>query len=151
MSYSQNSVPSERFEVVALGQGTASSTPLDTSVFYKLGDKNRRLVAIFILGNMANETIDCILLKASTTTGTGAASLKTSTQLAASATVNDKKIVIINLESSELLADTAKQFVGARITTGAGTGGICSIIILAFDGRQAMDAEEIAAVLETIN
>jgi hypothetical protein len=107
--------------------GTANSTPLaSTAVAGKIGG---RFAVVFRLGDMAAETIDCIV-ETCDSNGANNTTLKSATQLAAHASNNDNKMIVIGVEDNELAASGRTHFRG-KITTGAGTGGTCAILTLA--------------------
>ncbi|MFQ3650350.1 MAG: hypothetical protein SNJ75_08465 [Gemmataceae bacterium] len=84
---------------------------------------------VFLLGDMANETIDLGLQQAIAESGPfSAISHKQATQLAASETANDNKMVVITLKSEELLGNN--RYVRAWAVTGNTTGGPVAILAL---------------------
>lgn len=117
-------------EVVSLLEhkvGTATSTPLVTT-YVDTRKTGHRFTAIALLGDMANETIDVAIFKASDSSGTGAVSLKAATQLAGGVTSNDNQAVIVEIDSSEI--DLAKPFIAVQCTTGGATGGVVGLVLL---------------------
>lgn len=120
-----NAYISEYMALLGSKVGTANSTPLVMTYVQPVG---RRVLLIASLGDMANETIDIAIYKASDASATGAASLKAATQLAASATANDNKQVYIDLAEQEM--DTAKPFLAGRCVTSGATGGVVSLTLL---------------------
>jgi len=138
----------EDFAVLAHTAGTASSTPLVTS--YVSAKNCGRINLIARLGDMANETIDIAIYQAVDTSGTSAKALKANTQLAASASANDNSVHIISVDANDL--DIAGGFytVAGRIITGAGTGGLATIVVLGSDLRYAPgDLVDISTSTET--
>lgn len=116
-------------------QGTASSTPLVTS--YVSAKNVGEITLIAHLGDMASETIDVALYQATSSGGGSAKSLKAATQLAASASANDSKQVIITARADELDVDGGFSFVAGRCVTGGATGGTVTLIVLGSDIRYA--------------
>jgi hypothetical protein len=128
---SLNASLADGIAVLEWATGTASSTPLaGTAVNIK--NCNRALV-IFRLGDMAAETIDCVV-ESCDSGGANNATLKAATQLAGHASNNDNKLVVIGVETNEMAA-SGKSFIRGKITTGGATGGTCSIVVLGGDIR----------------
>lgn len=145
-----NSLPSERSALIAGKSGTATSTALVSQYFDCSDGDFRRFLATFLTGDMAAETIDCAIVKASDSSGTGVAVLKGATQLAAHATNNDHKSIRINLAASDI--DAAKPFIAVRIVTGSTTGGDCGMTLEGFDLRsQRLEDLNDSDLVETVN
>lgn len=86
-------------------------------------------IFILLLGDMASETIDFKLQESATSGGTYTdISGKTATQLAAHASNNDNKQIVINLKAPELSA--GMRYVKARAITGGATGGPACVVAL---------------------
>ncbi len=84
---------------------------------------------VFLLGDMAAETIDCGVYECADSGGTYTAlSGKQATQLAAHASNNDNKQVVITVRSEEL--STGKRYLKGRMITGGSTGGSACIVAL---------------------
>jgi len=99
-----------------------TSTPIDMQRFHEV-------MFVFLLGDMAEETIDLGVQQSVAEGGPySALSGKQATQLTASATANDNKLVVITLKSEELTANN--RFVRARVVTGGSTGGPVAILAL---------------------
>lgn len=103
----------------------------NTAKFSNTVDMSRFVEAmfVFLLGDMASETIDLGIQEAAAdggpfTTLTG----KQATQLAANATTNDAKIVVITVKAEELSA--GNRYLRARAVTGSATGGVMAIVAL---------------------
>jgi hypothetical protein len=111
--------------------GTASSTPL-AGTATRINRFQKALV-IFHLGDMASETIDCIV-ETCDSGGSNNATLKSATQLSAHATNNDSKDILIGVDASEMIA-SGKEYIRGKITTGGATGGTCAIIVLGMDAK----------------
>ena len=135
----------EQVAVAAVNTGTASSTPLagtaaDLSKF-------DQVAFIFCLGDMASETIDCIV-ESCDSNGANNASLKAATQLAAHASNNDSKQIVINVRASDLIA-SGKRYARGKITTGGATGGTCTIVAVGGEQRNPpTDVEDASSVVE---
>lgn len=124
---------SEELSVLATALGTGSSTPLATA--HIKFDKCRRMQLIARFGDMAAEAIDVGIYGSSDASGTGAALIKSITQLASHASNNDNKTVTIDLAQMEVLE--AKPFISGRITTGGATGGTCAMVLLGGNLRES--------------
>ncbi|MGL4553465.1 MAG: hypothetical protein ACRC33_20045 [Gemmataceae bacterium] len=85
---------------------------------------------VFLLGDMASETIDCGVYESDGSAGTYAALTgKQATQLSAHASNNDNKQIVITVRSEELSA--GKRYLKGRMVTGGATGGMACIVALA--------------------
>jgi hypothetical protein len=85
---------------------------------------------VFLLGDMAAETIDCGVYESDTSAGTYTAlSGKQATQLAAHASNNDNKQIVITVRSEEL--SSGKRYLKGRMVTGNTTGGPACIVAYA--------------------
>lgn len=137
--------PAEQVAVLEWSTGTANSTPLATTAA-SLKNVGKALV-VFRLGDMASETIDCVV-ETCDSNGANNATLKAATQLAASASANDSKIVVIGIDTNEVVA-SGKSHIRGKITTGGATGGTCSIAVLGLEPRNGPAAGiDNAAVVE---
>lgn len=134
----------EAIGVLDISTGTASSTPLaGTAVSLKNIGK---AAVIFRLGDMASETIDCVV-ETCDSNGANNATLKACTQLAAHASNNDNKFLVVGVETNEMAA-SGKTYIRGKITTGGVTGGTCSIIILGCEGDGPASGWDSASVVE---
>lgn len=123
--------PAEQVAVAEWSTGTANSTPLaGTAISLKNFGK---ALFIFRLGDMASETIDCVV-ETCDSNGSNNVTLKAATQLAASTSANDSKVIVIGVDANELTA-SGKQYVRGKITTGGATGGTCTIAALGLEPR----------------
>jgi hypothetical protein len=128
-----SSQPSEQIAVVGTvdPQTVANTAKLTDAVDMS---KFHELLAILLLGDMASETIDFELQESATAGGTYTTITgKAATQLAAHATNNDNKQIVINLKAEELSA--GKQFVKGRVITGGATGGPACVVMLGVKPR----------------
>ena len=117
----------ETAAVLAIKAGTANSTPLVTPYVAVQNVESLRLVAA--LGDMASETIDVAIYQATDTSGTGAKVAKAATQLAAHATNNDNKAIVVGMRKDELDLTNGFKFVAGRAVTGGATGGACGLVL----------------------
>lgn len=121
----------EKVGVLVAKAGTANSTPLVSSYILP---KTRRVALIAVLGDMAAETIDVAIYRASDSSGTGAESAKAATQLAAHASNNDNGIIIIELNDDEF--SESKPYLAGRAVTGGATGGPVGLVLVGMDTRE---------------
>lgn len=111
---------------------------------------HQQVMAVCALGNMAAETIDfgafaCDANGDNPVAITGRAA----TQLAAHATNNDARQLIINLRDTDLNAD-GRQYVKFGLVTGGATGGPAGVVVLA-SPRQGLAADvDLATVVEIV-
>jgi hypothetical protein len=110
--------------------------------------KYHRVAFFFALGDMASEVIDCLVQEDSASAfNVNATTYKAATQLAASASANDNRQVVIEVEAARL-AD-GNRYVRPRMVTGGATGGMASCIGLAVVSReQPASAGDLASVAE---
>lgn len=121
----------EQAGILSVTTGTASSTPL-AGTAARMNRFNKALV-IFLLGDMANETVDCIV-ETCDSNGANNVTLKSATQLAASASANDSKRIVIGVKGDDLIA-SGKEYIRGKITTGNTTGGTCTILVIGFEPK----------------
>lgn len=109
-----------------------------------------QVMAVAALGNMAAETIDFKFYSCDSD-GNNAAAVtgKASTQLAAHATNNDAKQLIINVRSGDLLA-SGKQYGKFGIVTGGATGGPAAVLVLGQPRQGLASAGDLSSVVEII-
>jgi hypothetical protein len=89
-------------------------------------------MAIALLGNMANETIDFKVYTCDSD-GSNATLLTSITQLAASATTNDNKQAILQLNADHM--PTGKRYLKFSLLTGGATGGPAAIVALGLEPK----------------
>jgi hypothetical protein len=129
--------------------GTANSTPLVSS--YVSAKHCGEVTAIVHLGDMASETIDIALFQASDSGGTGAKNLKAATQIAAHASNNDSKQVVITARADEFDVDNGFEHVAVRVVTGGATGGTVFGTVIGSDLRyQPASLVDNAAVIQIV-
>ena len=119
-------------EGLALVGTVDPATVANTEVFTDVVDMGslQQAIGVAMLGNMAAETIDFKAYSCDSD-GNNAAAItgKAATQLAAHASNNDGKQLIINLRDTDLLA-SGKQHVKFGIVTGGATGGPAAVVVL---------------------
>lgn len=140
------------YEFIGVVATIDPSTVANTEIFTDVVDMGamRQAVAIALLGNMAAETIDFRALSCDSD-GSNAAAItgRAATQLAAHASNNDNKQLIINLRDSDLLA-SGKQYVKFGLVTGGATGGPASVTVLGAPRQGIGATNDLASVLEII-
>lgn len=136
-------------EKIAVAGVASPATVSNTEVFSGVVDLGayHQAMGIALLGNMASETIDFKCYRCDSD-GSNAVSLKAATQLAASATANDSKQVIINVTADELMASGA-QYVKFGLVTGGATGGAAAVVALGVDAR-FQPCTQPTSVLQTV-
>ena len=145
-----NSLLSERVAVLASKTAACTSVAALQTTPVKVAPNFRRCALVALTGDMAAETIDVSIHQATLVDLTGDASLKAATQLAAHATNNDNKCIIINLRQSEIVA--AKPFISGYAITGSTTGGVMSLTLLGIDERHGpLSSFDSAAVVEIVS
>lgn len=125
---------------------TVASTPVVGD--YVAVKNYHKLIFIFLVGNMAAETIDCGVYEATDGSGTGAQALKAATQLAAHASNNDNKQIVIEVDTRKL--SSGFTHVAPRMVTGGATGGPAAAIGLGavnrFDPGTDADLASVAEI-----
>lgn len=145
----QNGKLSEGLAVVAtIDPATIANTETFTDVV-DMG-ANSQAMAVALLGNMASETIDFKAYSCDSD-GTNAAAIsgRAATQLAAHASNNDAKQLVINLRDGDLLA-SGKQHVKFGLVTGGATGGPASVVVLARPRQGLASAADLSSVVEIV-
>jgi hypothetical protein len=145
----QSSKLSERLALV----GTIDPVVVvNSEVFTDVVDMgaNQQCLAVAMLGNMAAETIDFKAYSCDSD-GNNAAAItgRAATQLAAHATNNDGKQMVINIRDTDLLA-SGKQHVKFGLVTGGATGGPAGVAVLASARQGQGSANDLASVAEII-
>lgn len=110
--------------------------------------KYHRVAFIFSLGNMAAETIDCLVQEDSASAfNVNPTTYKAAAQLAAHASNNDNTQIVIEVDATKL-AD-GNRYVRPRMVTGNSTGGPASCIGISVVAReQPASAGDLASVVE---
>lgn len=123
---------------------TVTSTGANTDVVAL--DDYSELAFIFCTGNMASETIDA-QVESCDSDGSNNATLKAATQLAAHASNNDGKQIIISVIPSDLLA-SGKAHVRGNFTTGGASGGPVSCVVLGRSYHRPATDNDLASVAQ---
>lgn len=92
---------------------------------------HEQVLGVATLGDMANENI-AFTCYATHANGTVIGTAKAAANLAASATVNDNKIVAISIRRDELLANGA-QYCKFGLVTGSNVGGPAAVVAYGVD------------------
>lgn len=126
-------------------------TVSDTEVFSDVIDmkKFHQVMGVFMLGNMAAETIvaRCVTCDSA---GNNAAALKTASTLTAHATNNDNDQIIISVRGEDLPGTSnADRYVKFGLVTGGSTGGPAAAVVLGMDPKHGpAEQHDLASVLE---
>ncbi|MGD9824811.1 hypothetical protein [Desulfobacter sp.] len=145
-----NEQTSEKIAVI----GTIDpQTVVNTEVFTDVVDMSKYHQAMFIcaLGNMAAETIDFTVYYCDSDGG-NATALKSATQLAADASANDNKQIVISVRDQELLtvAETTR-YLKAGLVTGGASGGPACVVALGVDSKYGpASGSDLASVAEIV-
>lgn len=107
------------------------------------------LLFVFQLGNMASETIDCGVeyCDSDGTSNTGDITALQATQLAAHASNNDNKQIVIAVQSQDLIANS-KRYIRGTMVTGGATGGPAACVVLGVARYQPSDGSDLSSVVE---
>lgn len=105
-------------------------------------------IAIASLGDIAAEAID-VKFYACDSDGNNASAVTSATQLAAHASNNDNKQIIINVRAADLLA-SGKQYGKFGIVTGGATGGPAGLVVLGQPRAGAASAQDLASVVQLV-
>ena len=110
-------------------------TVVNTELFSDVVDMSKfhQALAVALLGNMAAETIDFKAYSCDSD-GSNAAALRSATQLAAHASNNDNKQIVIGVRAEDLIA-SGKQYCKFGLVTGNSTGGPAAVLVLGVDAR----------------
>lgn len=145
----QSSKLSENLAVVAK---LASVTVVNVEVFTDVVDMGamQQAMAILNIGNIAAETVDFKCYSCDSN-GANAAAITglAATQLAAHATNNDDKQIVINVRDAHLLA-SGKQHVKFGVVTGGAAGGPMGITVLGKPRQGLASANDLASVVEIV-
>ncbi len=144
-----NSLMSEGLAVV----GTIDPATLANSeVFTDVVDLGglQQCMAILLLGNIAAETVDFKCYSCDSD-GSNAAAISglAATQLAAHASNNDNKQIVICVRDTDLLA-SGKQHVKFGAVTGGATGGPAAAVVLGAPRQGLASASDLSTVVEII-
>lgn len=110
-----------------------------------------QVVFVFQLGDMASETID-VGVETCDSDGTSNAvdiTGKQATQLAAHATNNDNKQIVIAIKSADLIAN-GKQYVRGTMVTGGATGGPAACVALGIGRYGPSTGAALASQVQTV-
>lgn len=140
------------FETLAVLGTIDPVTVVNSEVFTDVVDMgaNVQALAIAMLGNMAAETIDFKAYSCDSD-GNNAVAItgRTATQLAAHASNNDAKQLLINVHNTDLLA-SGKQHVKFGLVTGGATGGPAAVVVLGALRQGLPSSADLASVAEIV-
>lgn len=139
-------------ESVALVARIDPQTVVNSEVFTDVIDFGamQQVAAICALGNMAAETIDFRFYSCDSN-GSNAALVtgKAATQLAANASNNDNKQLVINVRDTDLLA-SGKQYGKFGLVTGNTAGGPAAVLVLGRPRQGAGTDNDLSSVLQIV-
>lgn len=139
-------------EAVAVVGVVNPATVANTEVFTTVVDLGamRQAMAVALIGNVPAETIDFKAYSCDSD-GNNAAAItgRAATQLAAHASNNDGKQLVINVRDGDLLA-SGKQHVKFGLVTGGATGGPCAVVVLGAPRQGIASANDLASVAEIV-
>lgn len=139
-------------EAVAVVGVVNPATVANTEVFTTVVDLGamRQAMAVALIGNVPAETIDFKAYSCDSD-GNNAAAItgRAATQLAAHASNNDNKQLVINVRDGDLLA-SGKQHVKFGLVTGGATGGPCSVVVLGAPRQGIASANDLSSVVEIV-
>lgn len=109
------------------------------------------LLFVFQLGDMAAETIDFGVETCDSDGTSNAVDItgKQATQLAAHASNNDSKQVVIGLKSVDLITN-GKQYVRGTMVTGGASGGPAACVVLGVPRYGPADGVDLSSVVQVI-
>lgn len=109
------------------------------------------LLFVFSLGNMASETIDCGVETVDSDGTSNAVDItgKQATQLAAHASNNDDKQIVVAVKSVDLIAN-GKRYVRGTMVTGGATGGPAGCVVLGVPRYGPADGVDLASVVQVV-
>lgn len=139
-------------EAVAIVGTIDPATVANTEVFTDVVNLGVlvQAMAVALIGNVPAETVDFKAYSCDSD-GNNAAAItgRAATQLAAHATANDGKQLVINVRNGDLLA-SGKQHVKFGLVTGGATGGPCSVVVLGSPRQGLASANDLATVAEIV-
>lgn len=128
------------------------ATVANTEVFTTVVDIGviRQAMAVAMIGNVPAETVDFKAYSCDSD-GNNAAAItgRAATQLAAHASNNDNKQLVINVRDGDLIA-SGKQHVKFGLVTGGATGGPCAVVVLGAPRQGIASANDLSSVVEII-
>lgn len=146
-------IQGKMYENFALCATIDSQTVSDTAVTSDVIDMSKwhKIMAVFMLGNMAAETIDCAIYTCDSG-GTNGAAFMSATQLAAHATNNDNHQIIIEVDGDQLAegGTNADRYVMARMITGGSTGGPASCAVFGIPKNGPGTNDDLSTISEIV-
>lgn len=128
------------------------ATVANTEVFTTVVDMgaNVQAVAVAMIGDIPDETVDFKAYSCDSD-GNNAAAItgRAATQLAAHASNNDNKQLIINVRDGDLVA-SGKQHVKFGLVTGGATGGPCAVVVMGAPRQGIASGNDLSSVAEII-
>lgn len=130
-------------------------TVANTEKFTDVLDMSKwgQALGIALLGDMAAEAIDFKCYTCASD-GSGAVQLKAATQLAAHASNNDNKQIVMNVRVDEVITASTqtKQYVKFGLVTGGATGGPACVVALGLKPRFGPGTDDdVSSVVEVVS
>lgn len=139
-------------EALALVATIDPATVANTEVFTDVVDMGKMLqvMAVAALGNLAAETVDFKAYSCDSD-GSNAAAItgRAATQLAAHASNNDGKQIVINLRDTDLTA-SGKQYAKFGLVTGDATGGPAAVLVLGAPRQGLASGNDLSSVVQIV-
>ena len=139
-------------EAVAVVGVVNPATVANTEVFTTVVDLGSitQAMAVAMIGNIAAETVDFKAYSCDSD-GSNASAItgRAATQLAAHASNNDNKQLVINVRDGDLLA-SGKQHVKFGLVTGGATGGPCAVVVLGTARQGLASGSDLSSVVEIV-
>lgn len=137
-------------EKIAVAGVLSPATVANSEAFTTVVDMSKfhQCLGIAMLGNMAAETIDFKAYSCDSD-GNNAASLKAATQLAAHASNNDSKQVVISVRAEDLQA-SGKRYIKFGVVTGDAVGGPVAVVALGVDAHYQPASDSNAASVKQV-
>jgi hypothetical protein len=109
------------------------------------------LLFVFQTGDMASETFDCGVETCDSDGTSNAVDItgKQATQLAANASANDSKQVVIAVKSADLITN-GKRYVRGTMVTGGATGGPAACLVLGVPRYGPAEGVDLSSVVQVI-
>lgn len=129
-------------------QTVANTQKVSGAIAAKVGVQ---YLAIFSFGDMASEALDCGIQSVDSDGTSNAADITAlqATQLAAHASNNDNKQIVIAFDGADLIASGKSHF-RARMITGGATGGPGSCVVVAVPRYLPAEGVDLSSVVQVI-
>lgn len=136
----------EQLPLLALISQDVANTPVFSG--WVAAGNLHEIFGEFLLGDMANETVDVAIYQATDSGGSGAKALKAGTQRTASASANDGKVIQISALAEQMDHANGFTHIALRAVTGNTSGGSIGATLRG-RMRSLTASQQVAAVVET--